>query len=81
MTLIKRGLRVEWRSMGDRRPFVWFHGTVIELPTVGKWIGVALIDEDGEGRKPRHVTLTRLVISADQRKPLPPLVIPGGACA
>lgn len=78
MTMIKRGLRVEWRSMGDRRPFVWFHGTVVALPTVGKWIGTALIDEDGD-RTSRHVTLSRLVISKDQRAPQPTLS--GGACA
>lgn len=58
MTICK-GMRVEWRSTGDRRPFVFFRGTVVSLPTKGKWLGRALID-DGSGMNPRAVDVSKL---------------------
>lgn len=68
MSTIKRGQRVEWRSMGDIRPFVWFKGTVISLPVEGKWMGTALIQEDADGRTSRHVSIERLVVSTSQAR-------------
>lgn len=69
MSTIKRGVRVEWRSLGEKRPFVWFKGVVTDVPTEGKWLGVALIKEDG--RTARHVDITRLVVSTSQARSTP----------
>lgn len=62
MTLIKRGAHVEWRSTGERRPFVFFKGTVLYVPAKGRWLGWALID-DHSGLTPRTVAITRLTHS------------------
>lgn len=60
MTTIKPRMRVEWRSTGNRRPFVFFKGVVLDVPTTGPWLGKALVD-DGSGLNPRAVDITRLV--------------------
>lgn len=60
MTSIKRGIRVEWRSTGERRPFIFFKGVVLDVPTKGVWLGKALVD-DGSGLQPRAVDVTRLM--------------------
>lgn len=52
MTTIKNGMRVEWRSTGNRRPFVFFRGKVLDVPTTGPWLGKALVD-DGSGMNPQ----------------------------
>lgn len=70
MTTIKAGLYVEWRSDGDRWPFVFFKGRVLDVPTSGKWLGKALVD-DFSGLCPRAVAVTRLVVSKVQARPAP----------
>lgn len=77
MTTIKRGARVEWRSTGERRPFVFFKGVVLDVPTKGKWLGKALID-DGSGLNPRAVDITRLTHATASFRSVP---LGGGATA
>lgn len=60
-SLIRRGMHVEWRSEGDRRPYVFFKGRVLDVPTTGTWKGTALVD-DGSGLNPRAVKTSRLSI-------------------
>jgi hypothetical protein len=69
-TSIKRGMRVEWRSTGERRPFVFFRGTVLDVPTAGTWLGKALVDDDS-GLNPRAVDVTRLIPSKAERRSVP----------
>ena len=77
MTTIKRGMRVEWRSTGSRRPFVFFKGTVLDVPTKGTWLGRALID-DGSGLAPRAVDITKLTAAKASFRATP---LGGGATA
>ena len=65
-TSIKAGIRVEWRSHGNRRPFVFFKGKVLDVPTTGPWVGKALVD-DGSYLNPRAVDVTKLVPIAPPR--------------
>lgn len=74
---IKRHMRVEWRSTGERRPFVFFKGTVLDVPTKGVWLGKALVD-DGSGLNPRAVDITRLVEVRGSHRSAP---LGGGATA
>lgn len=60
-TTIKPGTRVTWRSEGERRPFVFFTGRVLDVPTTGPWVGTALVD-DGSGMNPRAVKTKRLSV-------------------
>lgn len=76
-TGIKRGIRVEWRSTGDRRPFVFFKGTVLDVPTKGVWLGKALVD-DGSGLNPRAVEVSRLMPIKGSARSVP---LGGGATA
>lgn len=67
MTTIKNGMRVEWRSTGNRRPFVFFRGKVLDVPTTGPWLGKALVD-DGSGMNPRAVDISKLVAIVPPRQ-------------
>jgi hypothetical protein len=77
VTSIRRGMRVEWRSTGERRPFVFFRGTVLDVPTKGVWAGKALVD-DGSGLNPRAVDITRLMPTKAAARSIP---LGGGARA
>lgn len=57
MTTIKKGVR----SSGGTRPYVWFTGTVLHVPTAGLWLGVAMVDDDAGSS--RHVSIDRLALS------------------
>lgn len=76
-TSIKRGMRVEWRSLGERRPFVFFRGTVLDVPTAGVWLGTALVNDDS-GLNPRAVDVRRLIPSKAAPRSVP---LGGGATA
>lgn len=76
-TTIKAGMFVEWRSDGERRPFVFFKGRVLDIPTKGVWLGKVLID-DGSGLNPRAVEVKRLVVAKVQARSVP---LGGGARA
>lgn len=66
-TTIKAGMFVEWRSEGERRPFVFFKGRVLDVPTSGKWLGKVLVDDD-TGLCPRAIRVERLVVSRVQAR-------------